>query len=443
MITQSEQTSYTILVVDDDELVIEALALHLSELPYTILPTRSPAEAIHILQTKEIAVLLCDLDLNMPSIDGNAVLAVAREVNPDTVSILITGGSDHVATIKAINEGGIWKYIAKPWKKDELLKMVRDAVERYEKLKRPYAHFSQLARGAVSRPSPPVKEQEAKPGIAIKIPRIRHHITLEVGTMLGKRYQLLGIIGEGGVSRVYRAHDTLLDMPVAIKVLSAKFSDDNFAITRLKDEARIAMQLSHKHIVRLHNLQKTGNHYYLVMEYVEGKTWRQILNAYGRLSVDSVVQLVQVCGDALSYAHRHGVIHKDLKPENLLLTDDGVLKIIDFGISCITYAQKVSNRIEGTPNYMSPEQIRGEILDARTDIYSLGLIVYELLKGSPVFPYDVDPEEILEVASTELHGLPDGIRTVLEKAIRPNREERWESVAVFASAFIDATTCVS
>jgi serine/threonine-protein kinase len=227
-------------------------------------------------------------------------------------------------------------------------------------------------------------------------------------------------------------------MPVAIKIINPHFIDDDFALSTLKTEARIAMRLSHKHIVRLHTLQKLDDTYFIVMEYVKGQTWRRILEVYGQLSMDSVIQVVRVCSDALLYAHRQGVIHKDLKPENLLLTEDGVLKIIDFGISCLTTSQTRTEYVIGTPAYMSPEQIRGEILDLRTDIYSLGMIICELITGEPVFPHSVDPASVLEASLIEIPNVPKQLRWVLEKAVQPDPEKRWESIPTFAAAFIDA-----
>jgi serine/threonine-protein kinase len=197
------------------------------------------------------------------------------------------------------------------------------------------------------------------------------------------------------------------------------------------------MQLSHRHIVRLHNLQKTGDNYFLVMEYVQGRTLWEILTRYGKLPLGTVRQVVQVCADALSYAHRHGVLHRDLKPANLLLSQDGVLKIIDFGVACLLDAQPDEDRVVGTPVYMSPEHIRGEKLDARTDVYSLGIIVHELLLGQTPFPRNSSCDEVLDLIPAQLSGLPDDILRVLGKAISPEQEERYPNVQAFASALMD------
>lgn len=278
---------------------------------------------------------------------------------------------------------------------------------------------------------------------AKKEPAKKMRIRKKSEKLVSDRYKLEQVLGEGGKGTVYKAKDLLLGTPVAIKILAPKFTRSKPEISTLKKEARIAMRLSHRHIVRLHNLQKVGERYFLVMEYVEGRSFRQILKVNGSLPLDCVVQITQACAAALSYAHEQGVVHKDLKPDNLLITEDGVLKIIDFGIACLTHAQRDSDFIVGTPPYMSPEQIRGESLDARTDIYSFGIIVYELLTGKPPLPMDVSPENALAMHPVELSGLAGDITLVLEKAVAANREDRWKSVADFVTALFNAVATVA
>ena len=432
---------YTILVLDDEEAVLGLMATHLSELPYTIIPTTSPAEAIHILESREIAVLLCDLNLNMPNMDGNTILASARETNSDIVSILISGISDQEAMIQAINEGGIWKFLAKPWSKQDLVALVANAVDHYARTDEQNGQLKSLARNITRLET----EKSADIRKRIRVPRkvsplVKAKHPIKTGVLLANRYELGEEIGEGGIGKVFKANDLMLQMTVAVKILFPEFSDNDTAITTLKEEARIAMQLSHRHIVRLHNLQKAHGDYYIIMEYVKGKTFREILDISKRLTMDSVAQIIRVSSDALSYAHRHGVIHKDLKPDNILLTDDGVLKIIDFGIACLAQSQDESSPIIGTPSYMSPEHIRGDKLDIRTDIYALGIMAYEFLSGKQPFPANLTLLEILDMMPPKLDSvvIPDNVADVLEKATAFRRSNRWESVPAFATALIDA-----
>jgi DNA-binding NarL/FixJ family response regulator len=438
----SENEKYNVLIVDDEEVVLQVMQAHLAELPCRVIPTLSPAEAIHVLRTHEVAVLICDLNFNMPELNGNVVLAAARLVNPDTVPIVVSGAGDQQAIIEAINQGGIWKYIVKPWEKNELLTLVQTGLDHYAKLSRPRMELEELAHSIATKMKNVVGKHQTHKTRSLRFVKKKPHKKVVIRPhkegVLDNRYRLGKIVGEGRSGTVYKAEDLLLRMPVAIKIINPRFIDDEFALSTLKTEARIAMRLSHKHIVRLHTLQKLDDTYFIVMEYVKGQTWRRILDVYGQLSTDSVIQVMRVCSDALLYAHRQGVIHKDMKPENLLLTNDGVLKIIDFGISCLTSAQTTTEFVIGTPAYMSPEQIRGEILDLRTDIYALGMIIHELITGKPVFHHSVDPASVLEAGPIELPDIPEDIRWVLEKAIAANPNDRWESVATFATAFVDA-----
>lgn len=427
----------TVLIVDDEEAVLKLIEHQLTGLPYAIIPTRSPAEAIHILKTMEIGLLLCDL--TMPEIDGNEVLAAGREANPNIVSILVTGTTDHAATVKAINQGGIWKFISKPWRRDELIELVNEGVGRYASLCRQQALLKDLAREITEgRAAAEGLRKGAWAGIHDQETREEPVARPRLGRgFASSRYRLQEVVGEGGMGTVYKARDTLLNMPVAVKVLGSRLTRDPRAVATLKEEARIAMQLSHRHIVRLHNLQKAARNYFLVMEYVDGRNIRDVLDLYGKLPLDTVRQIVQVCADALGYAHRHGVLHRDLKPANLLLSRDGVLKIIDFGVACLIHGQEETSHVLGTPVYMSPEQLRGEKLDPRTDVYSLGIITYQLLTGKPPFPETTKDPDLLCVGPVDLPGLAPDIKRVVWKAIAASRDSRWESVDAYARALMD------
>ena len=282
---------------------------------------------------------------------------------------------------------------------------------------------------AARAPSPP-QAAKAKPPAAKPRPKRR--------VFVGTRYQIEEELGTGGTGTVYKALDRLLNMPVALKVLNPDVAFLASSVAALKEEARVTLSLSHPHIVRLHDLQKVGMNYFLVMEYVEGDSFRRILDRDGPQPPSLAVQVVGVCSDALSYAHRHGVMHNDLKPGNLLLTLDGVLKIIDFGLAALMNRYQSSEDVVGTPMYMSPEQKRGELLDERTDVYALGLIAYELLTGIVPFPPRASPEDTMNMERYGLAAAEGSVRTVLEKAAAADRGERWPSVDAFSRAFAEA-----
>ena len=197
-----------------------------------------------------------------------------------------------------------------------------------------------------------------------------------VGTALGGRYRLLGVIGAGGMGTIYGAHDRVLDQPVAIKRLRAGRSREEVLRACLVREAKLAQRVSHPNVVRVHGVDTVGTEMFVVMEYVAGSSLAEILRQRGPLDPATTVGIGRVLADALGTAHRAGVIHCDLKPENVLVNDRGRVVIVDFGV-----AQILGERCTrgGTPAYMAPEQLAGDLVDARTDVFNLGGLLYDLL----------------------------------------------------------------
>lgn len=259
-------------------------------------------------------------------------------------------------------------------------------------------------------------------------------------TVEGGRYRIDEVIGEGGSGRVCRAYDLLLDMVVAIKFLNPDLVRDEESIAALKSETRICLQLVHKHIVRIYNLEKRGANFMIIMEYLKGSPLFSFLQQYPEgLPIDFVAQIVAVATDALGYAHSHGVLHKDITPGNIFLTDDDILKIIDFGISSNVGAQnRATDSIVGTPVYMSPEQLRGEILDCRTDIYSLGVLVHQLLTGRTVNAPDATIEDMAFRPRPPITDLPQKLADVIAVATAFSPADRWETMERFGAAFAAA-----
>ena len=264
----------------------------------------------------------------------------------------------------------------------------------------------------------------------------------EVGTptFFGTRYKLIERLNKGGTGTVYKAEDRMLDLTVAIKFLPERLTHDRAALTRFKHEAGIALQLSHENIVKLHNLEIDRNRVFLIMEFVEGRDFRKILNSMKSLPLVPVIQTVRACAKALDYAHECGVVHRDLKPENLMLTTDSRLKIIDFGTARRIHSNLVTDRrvIEGSPPYMSPEQMRGYPLDRRTDVYSLGAIAYEMLAGDTPVPFDGDLQTILAHEPLPITSVPKRVSEVICKAIAKERDQRWCSAGEFHNELLRA-----
>jgi serine/threonine protein kinase len=207
------------------------------------------------------------------------------------------------------------------------------------------------------------------------------------GRILNGRYQLTSLLGVGGMASVYLADDRVLQRQVAVKVLSPVYAQDPSFVERFRREARTAARLSHPNIVAVFDSGSDAEQHYLVMEYVPGQSLAELLARQGRLAPQRAAELaVEVCA-ALAAAHAQGLVHRDIKPGNVLVGPNGRVKVTDFGIAKAAVAATVtgSGMVLGTAAYLSPEQAQGGPVDARSDLYGLGCVLYELLTGTPPF----------------------------------------------------------
>jgi serine/threonine protein kinase/Tol biopolymer transport system component len=285
-------------------------------------------------------------------------------------------------------------------------------------------------------------------------------MTLSTGTYLGQ-YEILEPIGAGGMGEVYRARDTKLGREVAIKVLPPGFAGSPESLARFEREARLLASLNHPNIAILHGFEQSGGTHFLVMELVPGETLgERILR--GPVPIKEALPLFQQLAEALEAAHEKGVIHRDLKPANIKITEDGKLKVLDFGLAkafgedlppadlsqspTITRQGTVPGVILGTAGYMSPEQARGKTLDKRTDIWSFGCVLYETLAGRPPFPGETLSDTIARILEREpdWDALPDDtppyIRLLLNRCLRKDSRERLHDIADARIEIRDATS---
>lgn len=258
-------------------------------------------------------------------------------------------------------------------------------------------------------------------------------------TQLGK-YPIEAELGRGAMGVVYRSTHPRLEIPVAIKVLSDQYSQDPAFRQRFHREAATVAALNHPGIVRVYDFDEDGPVLFIVMEWVEGRSMRSWLDEYGRFSVDVSVDLIQQLLSAVGVAHDYQVVHRDLKPDNILISNRGKTKILDFGISKLVddkHRLTATGSMVGTPAYMAPEQVKGEPVDATADIYSLGMILYELLHGEPPFTGQLPAVLHSQVfdrprAST---AIPSPIMEIIWKAAAKDRSQRFQSCEAFAGAF--------
>ncbi|HKR29550.1 MAG TPA: serine/threonine-protein kinase, partial [Terriglobales bacterium] len=205
------------------------------------------------------------------------------------------------------------------------------------------------------------------------------------GQIIADRYRIVALAGRGGMGEVYRAEDLKLSQLVAIKFLPRSLSSDAAALARFHSEVRIARQVSHPNVCRVFDIGDADGIPFLTMEYVDGEDLSSLIRRIGRLSFDKAIEITrQICA-GLAAAHERGVIHRDLKPANLMLDGTGKVRITDFGLASIAAAIEAGDVRTGTPAYMAPEQLEGKEVTAKSDLYSLGLVLYEILTGKRAF----------------------------------------------------------
>lgn len=259
-----------------------------------------------------------------------------------------------------------------------------------------------------------------------------------IGTVLGNRYEILSEIGSGGMAKVYKARCRYLQRIVAVKVLKDEFRGDSEFLKRFDTEAQAAASLTHPNIVQIYDVGRDNNRYYIVMEYVDGITLKEYIEQRGALEWREAINIsIQICS-ALSKAHSRQIIHRDIKPHNIIMTSDGVPKVADFGIARSVSSQTATMKIEtvGSVHYSSPEQVRGGYTDAQSDIYSIGVCIFEMVTGKLPFdgdnPVTVALKHIQDeppVPSSIKQGIPQALNRIILKAMAKSRQERYNSVA--------------
>jgi DNA-binding response OmpR family regulator len=425
-----------ILVVDDDDDNRHVLGRRLERHGYRVEFAADGARALELVRARAFDLVL--LDVMMPGLDGFAVLErlKADAATRDIPIVMVSALDDTTSVVRCI-ERGAEDYLPKPF--DPVLlrarvsaslekKRLRDAeveylrqVDRvieaasaveagkYEagrladvagradslgRLARVFDGMASQVRAREERLRAQVAQlrrdiEEAR-GVAPRggLPTALDPSALPIGRVFAGRYEILDVVGTGAMGTVYRARDRELDDEVALKALKPSLVKDPAHVERFKSEVRLTRRISHPNVVRTHEFGEADGLHYLTMEYVAGITVEKLIATRGWVGVASTVAIARQVADALAVAHDHGVIHRDIKPQNLLLDDAGVLKVMDFGVARLAQsASAVTERglVVGTPYYMAPEQLLREQVDARSDLYALGVVLYTCLTGQLPF----------------------------------------------------------
>ena len=255
--------------------------------------------------------------------------------------------------------------------------------------------------------------------------------------MINDRYEIIKSIGEGGMANVYLAQDVFLDRKVAVKVLRGDLANDEKFVRRFKREATASANLSHPNIVEMYDVGEDNGTYYIVMEYIEGKTLKQLLKKRGALTCPEVVDIMLQLTDGIAHAHDMYIIHRDLKPQNIMISDDGKIKITDFGIATALNSNQVTqtNSVMGSVHYLPPEQANGKGATIKSDIYSMGIMLFELLTGKLPFKGENAVEIALKHMKDDIpsvrkinSNIPQSLENIVMKATAKNPKNRYDDV---------------
>ena len=259
---------------------------------------------------------------------------------------------------------------------------------------------------------------------------------LEVGTFLADRYEIIAKVGAGGMSDVYKAKDHILGRFVAIKVLKQEYSEDRNFVTKFRIEAQSAAGLEHPNIVNIYDVGNADDLYFIVMEYVEGITLKTYIEKKGQLSFKEAESIAIQVARGIEAAHNNNIIHRDIKPQNIIISTEGKVKVTDFGIAKAASTNTISSDVMGSVHYVSPEQARNGFVDARSDIYSLGIVMYEMITGR--VPFDGDTtvsvaiqhlQEEMTAPSVYAPNVPISCEKIILKCTQKNQDRRYQNIA--------------
>ena len=293
----------------------------------------------------------------------------------------------------------------------------------------------------MSRPLPPTPAPPAPP---------RPDPNGKPGPVLNGRYEVGALIAGGGMAQVYRGHDRLLDRPVAIKILRPHYAASPELRDRFRREARLAASLAHVHLVNVYDVGQDGERYFIVMELLPGRTLKD-LAGHHPLPLPVAVGFARQVAQGMAYAHRRGLIHRDLKPQNVLITEDGQAKVADFGLAMRNEQTQLTQpgTVWGTVQYLSPEQAQGLPAGPRSDVYALGAIVYELLAGRPPFEADTPAAVMMKHVydpPPSLHeqhpSLPPAVDDLVRRALAKDPDERFPSMEAFGQGLEDLASTI-
>jgi CheY-like chemotaxis protein/predicted Ser/Thr protein kinase len=454
----SDQTRPRLLIADDDSAQRRALRALLERLGYEIEEAEDGRAALDLVERRAPDLILTDL--NMPELDGFELLRRLKAADHSrNIPVIVVSGADDVESVVRCIERGAVDHVTKPYEPVILAARVRASLEHKRMRDQELGYLRRV--GTLSAAAEAVERDAYQPGsldgigsdddelgrlarvfdrmvtsmrsreerLERRLGQLRQemqearlrgsgsHVEISddspfaAGQVIAERYEVLGELGKGGMGMVYHARDHELGEEIALKVVRQDLvAQDPSLVERLKSEIRLARRISHRNVVRAHDLGEWKGVHFLTMEYVKGITVEELLNTQGTLTVESTLAIGSQLAEALAVAHEQQIIHRDIKPGNLLVDDEGRLKVMDFGLARLEAGGGRHTRagfVVGTPGYLAPELILGGEADARSDLFSAGAVLYECLTGRPPF----DAASPMKVVDRVLAGGHEPIRT--------------------------------
>lgn len=460
-----------ILVVDDEKLLRTLLSRLVTGLGYQVTEADNGKQASELLEQGAFDAILTDI--NMPKLDGIELLRLVKGA-PKTrdIPVIVVSSQDDLPSVAKCIELGAEDHISKPYEPLILKARLRASLERKRLRDLELHHLRRLAE--ITAAAEAVERETYVPGsiaglmtesdgigqlarvfdrmvrgLKSREERLHHRLRqlraelgntsgrtaaaanvstespFASGEILAARYEILGHLGQGGMGTVYHVRDMELGEEIALKVVRRDLvRRDPTLVDRLKSESRLARKISHRNVVRTHDLGEWQGTYFITMEFVRGISVAELLDRRGRLSVASTLAIGTQLAEALTVAHEEQIVHRDIKPANLLVDEGGVLKVMDFGLARHVDVEAhltAGGWIVGTPQYMAPEQLMGGHVDARSDLFAVGVVLYECLAGKP--PYVADSPLGLVTQAIEGNVLPldecvEGVPPYLASLIR-------------------------
>ncbi|MDD9937495.1 MAG: protein kinase [Myxococcales bacterium] len=414
-----------ILYVDDDADHLELFGFQTRH-EFDVVLAGSGQEALDLLEQQGPFAAVVS-DMRMPRLDGTELLRRVRERDPNVARLLMTGDADLDSAMRAVNEAQAFRYLTKPCPRERLLDALRASVDHCDR---------ERERDGLTRKLNLVDVTPAQ--------RDARHAEVWLGMVVAGRYRLDRVLGVGGTAVVFACRDRVLQCEVALKLY--RVPTDGVAEERIRQELVLSRELQHPNILRAYDIGVHGDCPFITMELLRGKDLADTISCEDHMIATALDWIAQA-SRGLQYAHALGIVHRDVKPENLFLGDDGTLRLMDFGL-----ARKPSMRrltppglIAGTLHYMSPEQIQdATAVDLRTDVYALGVVAYELLTGEVPFDHE-DPRVLIQrqlqesprAPSSVDPELPEGLDGILLTALAKDPNDRFQSCVAFSRALSD------